>query len=455
MPISETLSRFTSTLRYEDIPEAVARRARHLMLDAVGIALASGRYDFAKCALDGIRRLGQGDADIIGFTEQLALRDAVLLNGLLVHGLDYDDTYLPGSMHVTASNVPTAIAVGAQTCATGRELLTACTIGLEIAARLAAAGKGGFQKTGFHATGVCAAFSCALVAGRLLGLDAAQLTMAQGIALSTASGTMQPIRDGSWTKRMHPGWAGSAGITAASMAAGGYIGPVEAYEGHFGFFPTYLGSAWPDADLTRITEALGERWEIERVSIKLYPAGHLSHTFMTATRELVREHDIRPDQVESVHTLVGEGAIPLICEPVENKHRPTTSYMAQFSLQYGIACCLAKRRFGLLELESDSFDDPALHALARKVSYEVDPNAGFPKFRTGEVIIKLVDGRQFRRREVIHPDEPTPDSAIVEKFMENATLVMPETRAQVIRDMILGIENESNARRISSALSGR
>jgi 2-methylcitrate dehydratase PrpD len=446
MSIAETLSKFTAEITSSSIPAVTVTRAKHLILDAVGIAFASGKFEFARCALDGIAKPGTGDSTVIGFSEKLALRDAALMNGLLIHGLDYDDTYLPGSMHLTASNVPAAIAMAAHGRASGSELLTACTLGLEIGARLAGAAKGGFQKSGFHATGICAAFSCALVAGRLMRLPPAQLTMAQGIALSTASGSMQPLRDGSWTKRMHGGWAASAGITAACMASSGYVAPVEAYEGHFGFYPLYLGSNAAMADPALITQRLGEQWELERASIKLYPAGHLTHAFMTATLKLMREHHIQMHDVQSVLARVGANAIPLVCEPVALKHRPTTSYAAQFSLQYGIACCIARRRFGLNELEASAFDDPALHALAAKVAYEVDPDSGFPKFRSGEVEIRLNNGTSVRQREVINPDTPESNADIVTKFMGNACLVMPEQRAQALREMILNVEQLTDAR---------
>jgi len=453
MFIADVLSNFAARLDYDEIPAPVISRAKHLMLDAIGVAFASGKYEFARAALNGIRPLGTGDSDVIGFADRLALRDAVLLNGILVHGLDYDDTYLPGSMHLTASNVPTAIGVAAHTRAGGRDLLAACIVGLEVAARLAGAAKGGFQRTGFHATGVCAAFSCALVSGRLLGLTSTQLTMAQGIALSTASGSMQPLRDGSWTKRMHPGWAGGAGITAASMAKGGYIGPQAAYEGHFGFYPMYLGNEAPNAELGLVTNGLGEVWELQRTSVKLFPAGHLSHAFMKATIGLVRDHHITPEAVESVQVLVGKGAIPLICEPVEIKRRPTTSYMAQFSLQYGIACCIARGAFGLTEIEASSFNDSALIGLAQKVGYEVDPDAGFPKYRTGEVIIRMKDGREFRRRETIHPDEPAEDKDIVAKFMDNARAVMPEARATAICSSVFHLEEQNDMQDFSGSLA--
>src|ERR1043166_7616823 len=344
--LTDTLSGFTAQLDYDSVPAEVRSRARHLMLDAIGIAFASGTYDFAHRALSGVGFFGSGDADVIGMAAKLQLRDAVLINGMLVHGLDYDDTYLPGSVHLTSSCVPTALGMAAHLRASGRELLTALIAGLETGARIGAAGCGGFQGAGFHPTSVVGGFACALAAGKLMRLSPAQLTMAQGIALATVSGTMQPMQDGSWTKRMHPGWAAAGGLTAAALARQGFVGPAAAYEGRFGLYPTHLGAAAANADLSLATAQLGETWEFPRSSIKLFPACHQSHAFMNAAIKLARAHRIDPTQVRSVRTLVAQAAVPLICEPVEAKRKPASSYIAQFSLHYAMACCLARGRFG-------------------------------------------------------------------------------------------------------------
>ncbi|MGH8616288.1 MAG: MmgE/PrpD family protein [Burkholderiales bacterium] len=455
MTISDQLSAFAAELTYDRIPPTVRERAKHLILDAIGIAYASGTYDFARSALAGAESLGSGDSDVFGLGRQLPLRDAIMVNGILVHGLDYDDTYLPGSMHVSASSVPTALGVGAHTGASGRDMLTACVIGLEVGARLAQAGCGSFQRAGFHPTGVCAAFSSALVSGRLMGLSPQQLSMAQGIALSTAGGTMEPLQDGSWTKRMHPGLAGAAVVTAASFAKAGYIGPGAAYEGRFGFYNVHLGAFSADADLGLITVGLGEDWQFVRTSIKRYPACHHVHAFLNATLALAREHAIAPDTIRSVHTLVEKTAIPLICEPHEAKIRPESSYIAQFSLQYSIACCLARGRFGLTELEPAARNDPALTALASTVRFAVDTDSPYPKFRAGDVTVELKDGRTLHRLEKILPDEPAADADIVAKFMDNARMAASAPHAAKVRDLLLAIEQETDLRRVTRMLGER
>jgi len=438
--LSETLAGFVTRQGFDAIPPEVRHRAKLLMLDAIGIAFASGRFEFARRTLQALSALGGGETPVIGMGAKLGLRDATLLNGILVHGLDYDDTYLPGSVHLTSSCVPTTLGLGAHTHASGRDLLAACVIGLETGARLGAAGNGGFLRAGFHATGVVGTFASTLAASRLLGLTAEQTIMAQGIALSMASGNMQPMEDGAWTKRMHPGWSASSAITAATLAREGFIGPRATYEGRFGLFPCFLGQHFPTADLSRASQGLGESWEFTRASIKLYPACHQSHAFFNAAKRLAAEENIRTEDVVSVHALVAEPAVPLVCEPLAAKRVPDTGYAAQFSLPYGIATCLARGRFGLQEIEPASYEDPGLRRLASLMTYEVDPNSGFPKFRSGEVIVGLKDGRRLSRRENILPDEPAGEAEIVAKFMDNVEPVMAADRAQRIRDAVLSVE---------------
>lgn len=453
MSVSGKLAEFAAQLKYSDLPEDVRERATYLSLDAIGIAFASGAFDFSRRALAGFRELGAGKSEVFGLNTQLSLRDAITMNGMLVHGLDYDDTYLPGSVHLTSSSVPTALGVGAHVAATGREVLTACVIGLEICARLARAGKGTFQLAGFHPTGVCGAFAATLVAGKLMSLTTEQLVLAQGIALSTAGGTMEPMQDGSWTKRFHPGWAGAAGVTAATLAKAGFVGPKGAYDGRFGFFNVYLGKYAETADLTSITEDLGSDWQFTRTSIKMYPACHHIHAFLNATLALSREHDVDPSNVASVEVLVEPAAIPLICEPHSTKAHPTSGYIAEFSLQYAIACCLVRRCFGLAELEESAYTASELTSLAERVRYTVDPASGYPKFRTGDVRIRLKDGRELHRREQILPDEPASNAAIASKFMTNMRGVVSERRAAEIRDAVLQLDFAHDAGLVTAALS--
>ena len=229
-----------ASLTLDDVPEAVVERAKLHILDAVGIGLAASRYDFSHKTLTAIQGLaGDGPYPVIGMPARLPLRDAAQMNGFLIHGLDYDDTHVGGVIHATTSAVPTVMAAGQRHGASGRAMLEAYLVAIEGAARIAAAAQGGFHRLGFHPTGMVGVFGAALAAGRLAGMTEAQLAHAQGIALSMASGSLQFLDDGAWTKRMHPGWAAVAGISAAALAQQGFQGPAEPYEGRFGLYALY------------------------------------------------------------------------------------------------------------------------------------------------------------------------------------------------------------------------
>ena len=223
--IAEQLSEYTEVFSLNGVPEDVRRRARHLILDAAGIALAASTFDFAHKTLNALSSFGPGDSDVIGMPIKLPLRDAVFANGAMIHGLDFDDTHLIGTIHITSSCFPTALAVAAQTNKSGKELLEAYIVGVETATRIGAVARGRLNQIGFHPTGLIAAFGCALIAGKLYGLSQEQLTMAQGIVLSMAAGSREYSSNASGSKRLHPGWAGVAGITAAALARGGITGP--------------------------------------------------------------------------------------------------------------------------------------------------------------------------------------------------------------------------------------
>ena len=469
-PIAAGLSEFASGQRYEEIPGEVRLRARHLMLDAVGIALASHRFDFARTSLDGIEALAgpgsgsgpgagrEGEATVIGHPRRLPLRDAAMANGLLVHGLDYDDTHVPGIVHATASAFPCAFALGERLGASGEEVIAAYVVAVEAAARIGSAPRGGFHRQGFHPTGLVGAFGCALGAGRLLGLDPRRLVMAQGVALSTASGSMEFLEEGAWTKRLHPGWAAVAGITSAYLARAGFVAPSLPYEGRFGLYRTHLGAPGDEGcDLSLATRGLGETWELERVAVKPFPACHFLHGCADAAIALAADHDLRPDEVEEATALVPEETIATICEPAANKVRPTSDYDAKFSVQYAVAASLARRAFGLAELDEDARTDRAILDLAKRVRYRADPDSAFPRAYSGEVVVRTRDGRELRRREEVNrgaDERPLTNREIVEKYMENARRTVDGARAAAIRNAILDLDRCEDVRAVAGLLAG-
>lgn len=311
--ISQTLAQFAHGLRFKDIPAEVRDRAKYLILDAVGIAMASTRYPFADAILAGIQAVGEpGDLPVIGMAVRLGMRDAVLMNGALVHGLDYDDTHMESVVHATAVTMPAALVVAAREGLSGRDLLTAYIVGMEAAIRIGEAPKVGFHQRGYHATGVVGHFASSLVAGRLIGLDTAQLATAQVIAGSTAMASMEFVEDGAWNKRIHPGWTGVAGIMAAGQAKHGFVASDRPYEGRYGIFKTHLAELDKDADYDAVTDRLGTRWAVVESAIKPYPSCHFTHAIADSALTLRERHGIRAEDIARVRALIPEDTVPVI-----------------------------------------------------------------------------------------------------------------------------------------------
>ena len=454
--ISAELARFAGGFATDGIPGVVIARAKHFVLDAVGIALASTTYDFAHRALTAMSALGgSGGAAVIGMPARLPPRDAALINGILIHGLDFDDTHSGGIIHATSSVLPTVLAVGAQRRASGREMLAAYVLGVEVAARLGAVAKGAFHQVGFHPTGLIGAFACALAAGRLMGLGETQLVMAQGLTLSAASGSLEFLEDGAWNKRFHPGWAASVGITAAAFAQQGFVGAKRAYEGRFGLYASHLQGHFDSANLVLATAGLGDTWELLQVAVKPYPACHFVHACIDAAVALVREQKLDPDHVERVRALVPGDVVKTVCEPLANKRRPANSYDAQFSIPYTVAAALRRSRFTLDELEDEALGDDQILSLADRVTYEIDPASTFPRHYTGEVIVTTRDGRSLRHREAINRgngERPLNEAAIIEKFRRNASRAVAPQRARRIEELLLSLDEQPDARTVADGL---
>jgi len=431
---AHALAVFTATLRIEHIPEPVQARAAHHVLDAVGIAHASSRYEFAHRTLTALRGLGgEGQVPLFGLPSRLPPRDAAMLNGLLCHGLDFDDTHLGGVIHPTAAIFPAVFAAAIHAGASGEEMLLAYIAGVEASARLAATAAGAFHAVGFHPTGVVNAFGAALAAGRVFGLTERELVHAQGIALSMASGSLEFLEDGAWTKRLHPGWAAQAGITAACLAQQGFTGASAPYAGRFGFYNAYLGHRAAGLDLSRATAGLGTLWELAETSIKPFPACHFTHALIDAA--LVLRPGVAPDEIASIQALVPHQVIPVVCEPAASKQRPANAYDAQFSIPYLVAAAWLRGRMTLAELEPEPLADPSILALAARVGYAADPDSPFPRTYSGELVVTLRDGRTLRHREEVNrgaPDRPLTNADIVSKYRGNAaTALSPGAAARI------------------------
>lgn len=453
--IATTLAGFVRHLQLEQVPAEVRLRAKHLILDAIGCALAARRDTFALHFSEATFALAAdaaGKASVVGYQKRLPMRDAAMLNGVLLHGLDYDDTHMAGVIHLTVSVLPALLGMAGNLRLSGAALLSAYIAAVEAGARLASVMAGGLHAQGFHPTGVIGAFACSLAAGRVIGLSAAQLVHAQGAALSFASGSLQFIEDGAWTKRIHPGWAAQSGIVAATLAAHGVQAPQAPYTGRSGLYYSYLDEAGR-ANLKKslATAALSADgsatvWELANIAVKPYAMCHFVHAAIDAAIGIHRR-GLDLESIRDIQVLVPAAAVQLVCEPAQRKRRPENEYDAKFSLPYAVASGLMRGRLSLKELEPAAYSDPAIRALMDKVHYVVDPTSTFPRHYTGEVIVTLADGTTLRQREAVnrgHVDNPLTNEDVYAKFIENATLHYSVAHARAISELVLGLDDLAN-----------
>lgn len=453
--IAGQIGDFAAALQPSDLPEAVWTKSIHHIVDGIGLAFASHHYPYAAPALRGIAAAGgSGEATVIGSPLRLSARDAALANGYLLHGLDFDDTHPASIVHPTVACLPAALAVAEMQNTTWGELIAAYAAGMETCIRLGQSVNGGFHHSGFHATGLLAHFSSAVVAGKLLGLDAAQITGAQGIAASTSSGVQVFLETGAWTKRMHPGWGALAGITAALLAGHGFAAPARPYEGRFGFFETHMQQHYGDVALAGIAQGLGEHWTLLDTSIKPYPVCHFIHGAAEAALQL--HAALGPSaQIERITCELPATTLPIVAEPAGKKMVPTSDYEGKFSAHYVVATCLLRGRFGLAELDAASLQDPATLALARRVTCVEEVGTDFPKNFSGALTVELVSGEKHTVRVPVNLGggaRALSREDIIAKFQGTAGIVLPAPRLALVLDALLGAQPSTPVRKIAQLL---
>jgi 2-methylcitrate dehydratase PrpD len=448
--LARRLADFTAALQFGALPDEVVASVQLRTLDILGIALAASTGETAPSVLGALEGWGAaGDCTVFGSKHTAAVPLAILANGSLAHSLDFDDTHAASITHASAVVVPVALALGEAGGLDGRAVITAAVAGYESIARLGMAASGVFHARGWHATAVCGVFAAALTAGRLERLDAGRLSAALGIAGSFASGVLEHLEDGSWVKRVHPGWAGHAGAVASALARGGFTGPATILDGRFGFYRTFVGAEPDRAPF----ETLGKEWETLAIGYKPYPCCHYNHAYLDCALDLRRAHALDAAAVESVECLVPAGQVPIVCEPRAAKLRPRTAYDAQFSLPYAVASALLDGRVGLDTYAPERLADPARLALASRVTHAVDPDSTFPRGFPGWVRLRLKDGRTLEARA---PDgrgsraRPLPAEAIVEKFRDNARRAVAPARVAEIERTALSLDSLGDVRALTT-----
>jgi 2-methylcitrate dehydratase PrpD len=447
-PISHSVGRFVQHLSIADIPRDVIDKAKLVLLDTLGVALASSTMDFGGMVTRVAQALGGSpESRLIGSRAKVAAANAVLANGTLAHGLDYDDTLEEAIVHTGCCAGMTALAVGEQVGAGGRLVLEAAIAGTEVMCKVGLVAPGKFHARGFHPTALCSTFGAAAAAGKLYGLAPAQWSDAFGLCGSQSSGIIEYLADGTWTKRLHPGWSAHGGVIATLLAREGFRGPATVFEGTHGFFRSFGG-----ADEYRFEKLLelGKQWETPRLAFKSYPCGSISHPYMDCALKLRQKHAPAPEKIVEVVCRTAEGPVHRLWEPLAGKQRPVSSYGAKFSLPYSIAVMLVHGRAGLEEFTDEAIRDPAVLVLAQKVRYELDPTIDYPRHFSGHVKIRLDSGAVLEENQP-HPrggyEDPLAPAEVEDKFRANACLRLPAEKAESV---VAAVRRLEELRAISS-----
>lgn len=398
-------------------PPAVDAVSRRLLLDIAGLAFAARGETYVRAALASAA--GPGTCTAIGHRKGLNLYDAALVNGMAAHGEDYDDTFEGGPVHAGVVVVPAALAIAQHRGLDGTAVMRAIAVGAELMSRLSLVAPQAIHRAGFHPTAVIGAIAAAAAAGAAIGLDRARLANALGTAGSLASGIIEYLADGSWTKRLHPGAAAQAGLRAALLAEAGFVGPATVFEGDHGFFRAFAPSR--TADFAPLLDGLGESWIMQAIAFKPYACGTMTQPFIDCAIALARQ-GVAADDIVSLVCKAGEGTVHRLWEPLAAKQAVPNGYAAKFSTPFCMAVGFLDGAAGLRQFADDQTRRPDVRALAARISYEIDPDDEYPRNFTGHLRATLKDGSV---REIRQPHmrggarEPLSDAELVAKFTAN------------------------------------
>jgi len=441
MTAAQTIAEWATTLSPDDVPDDVAEHAKLHFLDTIGCGYAASALGIATEGRTTMAEIGgEPQSSVIGFEGALPAANAAFANGMLCHGLDFDDTHADAVSHVSVVVCPAALATAELQGASGAELLTAIVAGNEIVTRVGTAATGQFHARGFHPTAICGIFGGTAASARLIGADAPTTASALGIAGSFAGGLFAYLDDATATKPFHPAWAAHGSLLAARLASLGGEGPAGVLEGRFGVYHAFVGAEQGEVDIEGQLADLGSRWETPRIAYKPYPACHFIHGSLGATAGL---SPLDPDEIEDVLVSVPEAGVALVLEPADRKFAPRTVYEAKFSLQYSTAAMLVHGAAGLPAYSDEAIADQRVLDVARLVRYETKEYDTYPGAFPGGVRITMRDGRVLEAELPYQrggPENPLSADEVRAKFRENAGLALAPDTVESLEAAILSLE---------------
>ncbi len=392
--VAEHLADRIVALQGTRMPDAVNELAERLLIDVIGLCLVARKTDYVAASLAAWGDPGR--ATIIGHAGGHSAASAAFVNGTAAHGEDFDDTFEGGPVHAGAVIIPAVLAVAEDKGRSGQDVLRGIAVGVETICRLGLVIPKAVHKAGFHPTAVFGTMAAAAAVAATLGADRRQTVDSLGIAGSMAGGIIEYLAEGTWTKRMHPGWAAQSGLRAAYLGTSGFAGPRTVFEGVHGLFNGFANRR--DGDWGKLLDGFGITWVTPDLAFKPYPCGTMTHPYIDCAIRL-RAKGIDLDNVTAITCEAAEGTLHRLWEPLGLKQTPSNGYAAKFSQPYCIAAALVHGDIGLGHFTDAAVRDAKVQAVAAKIRYVIDPDNPYPHGYTGHVRLTLTDGRELEERQ--------------------------------------------------------
>jgi len=407
---------------YEDLPQEAIEAAKRFIIDTIGVGIAGSGVPGNAEIIDLVKGWGgKRESTILVYGIQVPVPEASFANSLLIHSDDYDDTDDRTATHANVTALSAALAVAEKMHSSGKVLITAVALGVDMTCRLALASN---LFHGWHNTATVGIFGAAAAAGKVLGLDQVQLVNAFGIAYSQASGNRQGRHDGALTKRLQPAFSTKAGVISAILAQRGTTGAKNVLQGKWGFFRLYHDHARdydPDRWGISLRDELGTRFEGVNLGAKPYPCVRCAHAPIDGALQLAMTHNIRPENVVEVTIYANELVKDTAGGPFVIRTDPEVD--AKFSIPYTVAVALSRKEVTLDHFKENIIRNPELGKLAAKVKVVVDPEFEGSRSPVGpiKIRVKMEDGREFSNRVEFakgHLQNPMSELEFYEKFRD-------------------------------------
>ncbi len=450
--ITSEIAAWAAGVSWDDLPDDVIAAAKRFLMDSVGCALGGAQQHDVHLARRVLAETaGSGPCRVLVTGERWDPLSASLLNALMIRVMDYNDIYWKQDPSHPSDLIPAAIAAAERAGRSGRDLLVGIVLAYEFEQRLCEVSFPGIREIGWHHATLTAA-AAPIAAGRMLGLDAERIQHAIGISASRHC-TTGSVTAGTLTmmKNTVDPLATQSGVLAALLAEQGYTGPEHVLDGKEGFSHVF-DSEWR---FPVLTEGLGTDWRILHCGMKFFPTEALTHAPISAVLELVEEHDLAPEQVETItiHSLAR--AADILADP--SKYDPRSKETADHSLPYVIAAALAERQVTPLQFTDAKIMDHTIRAQLGKVKVLADPEieALFPGLQRVRVEIATTDGRTLTRQLDYpkgDPRNPLTDAEIAGKLTALAAGVATAEDVERIRTAVRRTEEFDQVRDLMDEL---